>query len=233
MSPDFPIILLSGMGADERMFAKLRPLLPEVVVPEWIRPEPRETLREYARRMAAHVDPGRPCVVGGASFGGFLALEMLPYLRNAQACVLIGAVRSPAEFPPWIRWLKPVVPLLRVMPFQLFWWASGLIAAVIGPVLPRRMREFLWLGSSLDPVFFRWAAAAVLTWGDDGPPPTPRVPVYHVQGARDRVLPAKRTTPTELVPRGGHVIALSNPRDVAGFIRRHLSPELAPAAATA
>src|SRR4051812_6760214 len=105
------------MGADERMFAKLRPLLPEIVVPEWIPPLPRETLRQYARRMAAHVDPGGPCVVGGASFGGFLALEMLPHLRDVRACVLIGAVRSPAEYPPWIRWLKPVVPLLRVIPF--------------------------------------------------------------------------------------------------------------------
>ncbi|MDB5294646.1 MAG: hypothetical protein JWO31_629 [Phycisphaerales bacterium] len=205
------------------MFAKLRPLLPDLVVPDWIPPRPGESLESYARRMADRVGRDRPCVIGGASFGGFLALEMLPHLTGARACVLVGAVRSPAEFPLWVRLLRPARPLCRILPFQLFWWASGLLAATVGGLLPRSMREFLWLGSSLDPAFFRWAADATLRWGDNGPPPVPGVPVYHVHGARDRVLPAKLTRPTELVAAGGHVIALSHPAEVADFVRRHLA----------
>src|SRR5687767_16026240 len=123
------------MGADERMFHELRPHLPELVVPDWIPPRRGESLRAYARRMAEHLGRDRPCYVGGTSFGGFLALEMLPFL-NAKGCLLIGAVRSPAEFPFWIRGLRPARALVRVMPFQLFWWASGLTAAVLGPLVP-------------------------------------------------------------------------------------------------
>lgn len=214
------------------MFAGLRPLLPELIVPRWLPPRAGESLRGYARRMAEDVNRGGPCFVGGASFGGFLALEMLPFL-DARGCFLIGAVRSAAEYPLWIRALRPARALVRIIPFQLLWWASGLTAATVGNVLPRRMREFLWLGASLDPAFFRWAATAVLTWGDDGPPPPADVPIYQIHGARDRVLSAGRTTPTELVPGGGHVIALSNPQAVAAFLRRHMAAHLAPAGSAA
>lgn len=221
MPNSIPLILLSGAGADERMFEKLKPLLPEMIVPKWLPVRRGESLRSYAQRMAEEIGRGRECFIGGASLGGFLAIEMLPYL-NARACFLIGAVRSPAEFPLWIRILRPAHALCRIIPFQLFLWLSGFLAATFGPILPRRVREFLRLGGSLDEDFFRWANEAVLLWGQDGPPPPATVPVYQIQGRRDRVLPAKLTHPDEIIPRGGHVIALSHPEEVADFIRRHM-----------
>jgi pimeloyl-ACP methyl ester carboxylesterase len=223
-----PVILFSGMGADERMFAKLRPLLPGLVVPGWLPPHKGETLRQYAGRMAAIVDLDRPVYIGGASFGGFLALEMLPFLPNARGCFLIGAVRSADELPWVVKALRPARPLCRIIPFQLAWWASGMLAATLGWALPRRTHEFLKLGASLDPDFFRWAAEAVLTWGAEGPPPPGGVPVYQVHGAKDRVLPPKLTRPDALVPGGGHVIALSHPAAVAAFIRQRVDPAAAP-----
>lgn len=220
-----PLILFSGMGADERMFAKIRPSLPELTVPRWLPPERGETLRQYARRMSAVVDPNWPVFVGGASFGGFLALEMLPYLPNARGCFLVGSVRSGNELPWLVKALRPARPLCRIIPFQLAWWASGMLAATVGWAMPRRMREFLKLGASLDPAFFRWAAEAVLTWGDDGPPPATAVPIHQIHGARDRVLPVKLTRPGAIIPGGGHVIALSDPDAVVQFIRdRTLNP---------
>jgi pimeloyl-ACP methyl ester carboxylesterase len=171
--------------------------------------------------MATLIGRENECFIGGASLGGFLALEMLPYL-NARACFLIGGVRSPAEFPLLIRMLRPAHALCRIIPFQLFLWLSGFLAATFGPILPRRLREFLRLGGSLDEDFFRWAMEAVLLWGTDGPPPATNVPIFQIQGERDRVLPAKLTHPDEIVPGGGHVIALSHPEQVARFLRRHM-----------
>jgi pimeloyl-ACP methyl ester carboxylesterase len=228
-----PLILFSGLGADARMFRHQRPAFPQLVVPRWLPTRRGESLRQYAVRMARTIDSTTPCAIGGASFGGFLALEMLPYLPRATACYLIGAVRSPAEFPLWIRLLRPMHRLCRIVPFELFFWLSGFMAATVGLVLPRRLREFLKLGGSLDPVFFKWAAESVLTWGDDGPPPPTRVPVYHIQGERDRILPARLTRPDELVPLGGHVISLSNPDAVNAFLRRHTADHLAPTISSA
>jgi pimeloyl-ACP methyl ester carboxylesterase len=217
-----PLILLSGAGADERMFEKLKPYLPEMVVPKWLPVRRGESLRNYAHRLADEIGRGRECFIGGASLGGFLAIEMLPYL-NARACFLIGAVRSPAEMPFLIRLLRPAHALCRIIPFQLFLWLAGFLAATFGPILPRRLREFLRLGGSLDEDFFRWSLEAVLLWGVDGPPPPSSTPVFQIQGQKDRVLPAKLTHPNEIIPRGGHVIALSHPKQVADFILRHMA----------
>jgi pimeloyl-ACP methyl ester carboxylesterase len=222
MNSPTPLILLSGMGADERMFARLREAFPELVVPRWLPPRRNESLRQYARRMGEQLGD-RPCYIGGASFGGFLALEMLPWI-NARACFLIGALRSADEYPFWIRVLRPAHALCRIIPFQLFLWLSGFLGVTFGRILPRRVREFLLLGGSLDPVFFRWAAEAVLTWGIDGqPPPATTVPIFHIHGQRDRILPARLTHPDEVIPRGGHVISLSNPAEVSGFLKRHMA----------
>jgi pimeloyl-ACP methyl ester carboxylesterase len=220
--PPIPLILLSGAGADERMFEKLKPFLPEMVVPKWLPVRRGESLRNYAHRMAQEIGRERDCFIGGASLGGFLAIEMLPYL-NAHACFLIGAVRSPDEMPFMIRMLRPAHALCRIIPFQPFLWLAGFLAATFGPILPRRLREFLRLGGSLDEDFFRWCNEAVLLWGEDGPPPPPTAPVCQIHGRRDRVLPAKLTHPDEIIPGGGHVIALSHPQQVADFIRRHIA----------
>ena len=45
--PDpLPLILLSGMGADERVFQRQREAFPDLVVPKWITPDPQESLAE-------------------------------------------------------------------------------------------------------------------------------------------------------------------------------------------
>jgi thioesterase domain-containing protein len=102
---DLPLILLSGMGADERVFALQQRAFPNLIVPRWISPLEDETLTSFAARLARQIDPGGPCFMGGASFGGFVALEMARHLQ-AKACFLIGSVRSPAELPRRIRILR-------------------------------------------------------------------------------------------------------------------------------
>jgi pimeloyl-ACP methyl ester carboxylesterase len=168
--------------------------------------------------MAAQLDPHQPCVVGGASFGGFLALEMLPYL-NAKGCVLIGAVRSPDEMPGLIRFFRPAHRLCRILPYEVFALMCGAVRLLLGPILPRTVRVFLELGTSLDPHFFRWATEAVLTWGEEGPMPTPDAPLHQVHGSRDRVIPVGVTEPDSIIQGGGHLISLSHPQQVNAWLR--------------
>ena len=105
MPGSLPLILLSGMGADERVFAPQLAAFPNLRVPKWIEPITGESLARYAARFARHINPGAPCVVGGASFGGFVAVEMAKHL-NAKGCILIGSVRSPADLPRRVRALR-------------------------------------------------------------------------------------------------------------------------------
>ena len=54
------LVLFSGMGADARVFAGQSREIEELVVPDWIAPEPGDSLASYAERWARKIDPGEP-----------------------------------------------------------------------------------------------------------------------------------------------------------------------------
>src|SRR5262245_46960726 len=98
------------MAADERLFEAQAAVFPNLRVQPWLPPLPRESLREYAARLAPLVNPGRPCLIGGSSFGGIVALELVPHLP-ALGCILIGSIRSPTGLPWRWRALRPAAAL--------------------------------------------------------------------------------------------------------------------------
>src|SRR6478609_2163520 len=103
-----PILLLTGMTPDARVFERLLPLLPTARVVPWLDPQARESLSDYARRLADTQNGAGQCVVCGVSFGGIIARELALQL-NAKACVLVSTVRTHSQLPPWMRMLRPII----------------------------------------------------------------------------------------------------------------------------
>jgi pimeloyl-ACP methyl ester carboxylesterase len=216
MSNALPMIFFPGMGADERLFASQRAAFANLVVPGWLAPRPDESLPDYAARFAAQVDPGTDCIVGGASFGGFVAVEIARHLR-ARACFLIGSARGPSELPLRIRTLRGVRRLLPRLPFE---WAAPLATssgAASGWAMGPAQRGVLRQLADADAAFLRWACGAVLTWPE---PPPLAAPIFQIHGARDHVLPARRTRADVIVPGAGHLLAVTHPRHVNRFIEQ-------------
>src|ERR1700712_4564404 len=90
------LILLPGLGIDERLFEPQRALRARIEVPAWLRFEVEETMEHYAQRMVETIDQSSPFFLGGVSFGGMLALEMAKYLKP-QAVIAIAACRAGRE----------------------------------------------------------------------------------------------------------------------------------------
>jgi hypothetical protein len=210
MKDRIPILLLSGLATDERLFAVQRARFPSLVVPKWIDPSPGETLPSFAARMARVVDPGCPCVVGGASFGGAVALEMAIHL-SAMACVLIGSVRSPAEI-PW-QW-RALGPLLG--PRRLY-IAARCLTSTCGWCLPRRAVRGLARLANPSAEFIRWGTCAILNWRPSAA--CQKVRVFQIHGAADRTLPIAQS-PDVLVAGGQHALSLFNAAAVNEFLDR-------------
>ena len=211
MGADIPIILLSGMAADERLFQSQLEAFPNLRVQPWIPPLTGESLRQYAARLAPLVDPGRSCIIGGASFGGVVALEMARYLP-AVACILIGSVRSPSGLPWRWRLMLPVAWLgpdaLRIL--------VGISARLGRRLLPQRTLRRAQRLTRPDAAFVRWAMVAVVRWRPGGA--ARKLRVFHIHGACDRVLPVARSQPDVIVPEGGHALSLFHPSAVNEFI---------------
>jgi pimeloyl-ACP methyl ester carboxylesterase len=216
MNDELPLILLPGLGADSRMFSSIRNGLPQTVTPPWIRPDPRETVAEYARRFAPIIDPGRPCYIGGASFGAVMALEIAAILPNIQACFVIGSIRHDRSKPVRIRMLKPITPLVGLLPTL-----SPLIVRLIGRWLRAPTRGVLIQLADTDARFLRWGAQAILNWKPS--PELDRVRTFQIHGDRDRVFPIHLTAPDVIVPGAGHLIAITHPKPVTEYLSQTIS----------
>ena len=211
MGEGVPIILLSGMAADERLFESQLAAFPELRVQPWIEPIPGESLRAYAARLVPLVNPGRPCIVGGASFGGVVALELAAHLP-ALACVLIGSIRSPAGLPRRWRLLRPVALLgpdaLRVL--------AALAARFGRRLFPLGVTRRLQRLSRPEAAFVRWAMCALVRWRPSEAARQMRT--FHIHGAADRVLPIRLARPDVVVPGGSHALSLFSPLAVNEFV---------------
>jgi len=216
MSSESPLIMLSGMGADARVFESQIDSIPQMVVPEWIDALPRESLASYAERLAQVVDPGQPCFIGGASFGGFVALEMSRHL-DVISCILVGSVRSPDEFPVSFNALKKMSRATDVLPFEVATLLSKAALLSSGSMSGAHLGELMKQMSYSDAAFLRWACRAVLEWeGVD----TGEIPVHQIHGEKDRVLPCKNTTPDVIVAGAGHALSMSHSKEVTQFMKQ-------------
>ncbi|MBK7406473.1 MAG: alpha/beta fold hydrolase [Phycisphaerales bacterium] len=212
------LVLLPGLGADARLFGPQRRAFPDLVVPRWIEPAPGEPLAEYARRMAAAFDePDGAYVLGGASMGGMVALEMARHLP-AQAVVLIGSARSGSEVR---RWLRLAESLSRPLPDAAI--HAGRRLAPVGALVfsstgPRHRGLFLDMLRGTSTRFIRWASRAVVEW-QAGPMPT--CPVLRIHGGQDRIITPPREG-AEVVGQAGHLVNLSHAREVNALLKRGL-----------
>lgn len=216
-----PLVLLSGLAANEEVFVPQRLAFPDLIVPAWLTPRDEESMEAYGHRMAEllrKVDPRigeGQCLIGGASFGGIVAMHLAGSL-NPRAVVLIGSIEDPAQLPRYIRLARPLkrlVPLLPVKLMQRF--AKPLTsgwARRAAPHLSGLASQF----RSSDPKLFRWSVTALLQWKQR---PNVSCPVRRVHGARDRVLPVGNFSVDRLIDNGGHVISLTHGADVNRFLR--------------
>jgi pimeloyl-ACP methyl ester carboxylesterase len=213
------LVLIPGLGTDARLFEVQRTAFPHLETPAWIEPRRREPLAAYARRLAASIDPSTPMVLGGVSLGGMLALEMARHLP-VRRLALIGSCRSPAAVRPWLfhaeRASRP--------------WPTWLLARMtvisplvvgLGGTIPEDSRRLLVRMTQEVPMsFIRWGGRAILSWPGC---PDPGVPVSHIHGGRDWVLPLRRgVAATRIVDQGSHVLNLSHPAEVNDFLRDEL-----------
>lgn len=204
------------MGADARVFAKQIEAIPQIVVPVWIDPLPKESLSSYAKRLAIEINPDRPCFVGGASFGGFVAVEMIRHL-DVKACLLVGSVRTPDEFPITIKALRKLVGAADAIPFEVATLLSKVALVSSGSFLRAHWSDLVTQMSESDAAFLRWACRATLEWR--GVTSIGNAPIYQIHGAKDLVLPVKNTTPDVIVADAGHALSMSHPDAVTEFLR--------------
>lgn len=207
---DKHIYLISGMGADERIFKYLR--FPEGYVAHflhWLPTIPGESFADYATRMSKGIVHEQVTLLG-VSFGGMLSLEIARQL-SIDKVVLISSLKNTQEKPAYFRWVKKM-GLLRLLgvPDSIIKQRKYLV----GPFIyaeSREEREILrdyMKKTSFD--YLRWAIPVVIDWKNDYTPAS----LIHIHGGKDFTLPFKYVKPTHTIPSGGHLMVFNRAAEI-------------------
>src|SRR5262249_3414644 len=155
----------------------------------WPDPSRGDSLQAYAARMVPSLS-GRPSVIGGASFGGMVALE-LAALTSPKAVVLMGSCSAPVGLAPHVRALGRLAVTLPIAAFRPRPQISPILLPKFGQ-LDREQKALFWrMAAAVPASFLKWACGAVLSWH----PTRIDVPVFHIHGDRDRLIPIGRVKP--------------------------------------
>lgn len=104
------IYLLSGLGADKRVFSRLVFSANHVIRHiEWISPISNEGLSSYAERLSRQIDEAEPFCLVGISFGGMVAVELNKFVKPLQT-IIISSASTDVQIP----WYYKVLGRLKI-----------------------------------------------------------------------------------------------------------------------
>ena len=212
------LIMLPGLGADHRLLEPQRAAVPDLIVPDWIPPRREEGLPEYAARFARTLDCPPPIALGGVSLGGMVAYELARHLRP-RGVVLVASDRTGQGVHAFFRRMRPLASHLPAWTLRSAQWIAPWSARVLLGTTPeqRKMCTAMFADVRID--FMQWAIGAILRWS---PSPLEGIPVFHIHGARDRLIPAANLQADEVIPDGGHLINLTHSGQVNRFLQEVL-----------
>lgn len=209
------IYILSGLGADERVFDQLEFSSLEPVFVDWIEPFENESLESYAKRISTAITCENPLILG-ISFGGMLAVE-ISKIRSVKQLFLIATAKTFLELPNVYRIFGRLGALILI-PVSLLKRTTVLTHYFFGT---KTKKDKLLLKSILedtDAKFLKWALKAIVGWRNKTIPTS----FIHLHGSKDKIIPIKRIQFSTKIEGGGHLMTL----DKSEELNEHLNSEI-------
>jgi alpha/beta superfamily hydrolase len=199
-----PVYLMPGLAASTAIFERI--VLPEdtfeIHLLEWEIPLDKESLADYAKRIAAKIKQPNPVLIG-VSFGGILVQEMAKYI-DARKVIIISSVRCNSEFPRRLKIAK-TTKAYKLIPMSLILNIESLAKFSFGEKVNQRLKLYERFLSVRDIGYLNWAVEQVVLWDrtvvDES--------VIHIHGDMDDVFPIKNIKNCTVVKGGTHVMILN------------------------
>lgn len=198
------VYMMPGLAASSLIFEKIS--LPEVqfeiFLLEWKIPEPNETLKSYAKRMAKNVVHNNVVLIG-VSFGGILVQEMSAFL-NVRKVIIISSVKNNNEFPLKMKMAKST-KAYKLIPTSLLVNVESLAKFSFGEVISQRIKLYEQYLSVRDTRYLDWAIEQVVCWDRNITDKN----VVHIHGDADDVFPIKHIDNAIVIKNGTHIMILN------------------------
>lgn len=199
-----PVYFMPGLAASSAIFERI--VLPkedfEIILLEWEIPLDKESLSEYAKRIAEKINDKNPVLIG-VSFGGILVQEMAKFC-GARKVIIISSVKSNLEFPMRMK-LAKTTKAYKLIPVNLLLNVESLAKFSFGDKVNQRLKLYEKFLSVRDIRYLDWAIEQVILWDrtvvDES--------VIHIHGDTDDVFPIKYIKNCIIVKGGTHIMILN------------------------
>ena len=198
------VYFMPGLAASPTIFERIQ--LPndqfEIHLLEWFVPKGKQTLGDYAKKMAEQVHH-KNIILVGVSFGGILVQEMKQFL-NLKKVIIISSVKSNKEFPRRMKIAK-TTKAYKLIPVALIENIENLAKYAFGDYIKQRVKLYEKFLSVRDKKYLTWAIESVILWErteiDDE--------IIHIHGLEDEVFPVKYIKEFIPVKGGTHIMILN------------------------
>ncbi|MES2265748.1 MAG: alpha/beta hydrolase [Bacteroidota bacterium] len=208
------VYLISGLGADSRLFKNIK--LPpgyEPTLVDWFIPKPDDTLTTYAQGVVKQYGIKDYSIVIGVSLGGMLSVEIAKQV-NLQKVILISSIKTDSEAPWYFKFFRNL-PVYYAIPGKLLTHLGFLVRPMFGRMISDDLALFKSMLRKSSPVFMKWAMRAVLYWRND----VEISNLYHIIGDKDLVFPYQNIkNPTAVIKGGTHIMVFDKADEINALL---------------
>jgi pimeloyl-ACP methyl ester carboxylesterase len=207
------LFLLSGLGADKRVFDFLDLSAYSIYHVIWVKPVTGESMADYAKRLLPQITDDKP-VLMGVSFGGMIALE-ISKLMAVEKVILISSAKSTAAIPPMFKWMarlriQKLMPAGALkQPTHMLYWLFGVSTKEHRALLSSIMAD-------TDEIFFTWAIETITSWKNE----VVSASAVQIHGTNDRILSLQ--TADHIIKGGGHLMVVTHAKEISDILKNIL-----------
>lgn len=216
------VVLLSGLGANHRIFDFLDLGTVNKTFIKWTIPDQGESMSQYAKRILSQIPFENPILIG-VSFGGMVATEISKIIPTEKV-IIISSAGSHHGIPLYYK-LIGLLRLHKLLPSAVATRPGRFLCRVLG--IEREEEQALLCGilSQTDPVFLRRAVDMILEWRNENPPEN----IHHIHGTKDWLLPLIVKAHCT-IDGGGHFMIVNRAKEISSWVKSiiHGQPTVTP-----
>lgn len=207
------IYILSGLGADERVFKHLDFKDWDVTFVNWITPTKDEPIETYVKRISGQIKSENPILIG-LSFGGIIATEISKIMK-VEKLILISSLKTQYEIPKLYR-LAGKLRLHQMIPYSMLKNDHFLNRWLFGVIGKRDRDLFKKVLADIDIVFLKWAINTIVNWKNK----QLHENLFQIHGTNDKLLPITKSDNVIAIKNGGHLMVLDKAKQVSEALHR-------------
>jgi pimeloyl-ACP methyl ester carboxylesterase len=209
------LYILSGLGADERVFQRLDFSGFETTFIKWNNPYEKESLEHYSKRLLDQITTINPTIIG-LSFGGIIAIEIAKQIKTEKV-ILISSAKTKFEIPFYFRFIG-LLGIHRLFPTSVLKSSNFLTNYFFGAKTEFERQLLKQILNDTDPIFLKWAIEKITRWTNQ----TEINNLFHIHGTLDRILPRIFIKCDSTIKNGGHLMILNESEQMNIILKAQL-----------